>query len=134
MGVDGAQRRIAGAEAAGAHQRHHSGQPGRAGAGRGGPVAGGLSGGRRPAAGRRLPVLRPQPGYGVNSLYQLVRADLLERSRRYSFLVTLGLVLYLGYAANTGQILLRREHYRGILNSAWVGIVMALVVNFFLCW
>jgi hypothetical protein len=70
----------------------------------------------------------------MNTLYQLIRADFLERARRYSFLVTLGLVLYLGYTVNAGQILLRLEQYRGVLNSAWVGSLMALTVNFFLGW
>jgi len=46
--------------------------------------------------------------------------------------VTLGLVLYLGLAVNTGQIVLRLENYRGLLNSAWVGALMALTVNLFL--
>jgi len=68
----------------------------------------------------------------VNALYHLIRADFLERTRRYSFLVMLGLVLYLGYAVNTGQITLSLEGYRGVFNSAWVGSMMTLVVNFFL--
>ena len=70
----------------------------------------------------------------MNTLYHLIRADFLERARRYSFLVTLGLVLYLGYAVNAGQILLRLDNYRGVLNSAWVGSLMALTVNLFLGW
>jgi ABC-type transport system involved in multi-copper enzyme maturation permease subunit len=67
-------------------------------------------------------------------LYHLARADFLERTRRYSFLILLGLVLYLGYLVNIGQITLRLETYRGIFNSAWVGSMMTLVVNFFLGW
>lgn len=70
----------------------------------------------------------------MNALYHLIRADFLERTRRYSFLITLALVLYLGYAVNTGQITLRLDAYRGIFNSAWVGSMMTLVVNFFLGW
>ena len=30
-------------------------------------------------------------------LVQLIRADLLERTRRYSFLITLGAMVYIGY-------------------------------------
>jgi hypothetical protein len=67
-------------------------------------------------------------------LYHLARADFLERTRRYSFLIILGLVLFLGYNVNTGQITLRLEEYRGVFNSAWVGSMMTLVVNFFLGW
>ena len=70
----------------------------------------------------------------MNALYHIVRADCLERTRRYSFLVMLGLVLYLGYSVNIGQITLRLESYRGVFNSAWVGSMMTLVVNFLLGW
>ena len=67
-------------------------------------------------------------------LYHIALADFLERSRRYSFLIMLGLVLYLGYLVNIGQITLRLETYRGLFNSAWVGSMMTLVVTFFLGW
>ena len=67
-------------------------------------------------------------------LYHLARADFLERTRRYSFLVMLGLALYLGYQVNVGQITLRLETYRGEFNSAWVGSMMTLMVTFFLGW
>lgn len=70
----------------------------------------------------------------MNVIYHLARADFLERTRRYSFLIMLGLVLYLGYLVNIGQITLRLETYRGVFNSAWVGSMMTLVVNFFLGW
>ncbi|PKN93603.1 MAG: hypothetical protein CVU44_09660 [Chloroflexi bacterium HGW-Chloroflexi-6] len=70
----------------------------------------------------------------MNVIYHLARADFLERTRRYSFLIMLGLVLYLGYLVNIGQITLRLETYRGVFNSAWVGSMMTLVVNFLLGW
>lgn len=66
------------------------------------------------------------------NLYQLMRADFLERTRRYSFLITLGLVLWLGYLCVDGTLTLRLDDYRGVFNSAWVGAMMALVVNTFL--
>jgi hypothetical protein len=66
-------------------------------------------------------------------LYHLARADFLERLRRYSFLIMLGLVLFLGYSIASGQlVLVVGEYYRGELNSAWVGGLMAAIVNFFL--
>ena len=37
-------------------------------------------------------------------LYHMVRADFLERVRRYSFLLTLAFSLYLGYAVYAGQV------------------------------
>jgi hypothetical protein len=70
----------------------------------------------------------------MNTLYHIIRADFLERTRRYSFLIMLGLVLYLGFTVNAGQITLRLDTYRGIFNSAWVGSMMTLVINFFLGW
>ncbi len=69
---------------------------------------------------------------GGRVLFAMLKADFLERTRRSSFLVTLCLVIYLGYAVNTGQIMLRLDDYRGIYNSAWVGNMMALVITFFL--
>lgn len=68
----------------------------------------------------------------MNTLYHLLRADFFERTRRYSFLITLGLVLWLGYLCTDGTLTLRLDDYRGVFNSAWVGAMMALVVNTFL--
>jgi hypothetical protein len=65
-------------------------------------------------------------------LWHLLRADFLERVRRYSFLTTLGLALYLGYVVSVGQLKLWIDDSRGVYNSAWVGVVMALVANTFL--
>ena len=65
-------------------------------------------------------------------LYHMIRADFLERVRRYSFLLTLAFAVYLGYAAFAGHIVLRLDDYRGIHNSAWLGSLMALVGGTFL--
>ncbi len=65
-------------------------------------------------------------------LYHLMRADFLERVRRYSFLFTLGLAVWLGWTVSTGKLKLWiGGDIRGIYNSAWVGVLMTLVVNFF---
>lgn len=61
------------------------------------------------------------------SLYHMVRADFLERVRRYSFLLTMGFSVYLGYAVYSGQMVLRLDEYRGVDNSAWLGSVIGLV-------
>ncbi len=66
------------------------------------------------------------------ALYQIARADFLERIRRYSFLLTLGFTLYLGYLAGVGRLVLKIGEYRGIFNSAWTGSLMALVCTSFL--
>jgi hypothetical protein len=65
-------------------------------------------------------------------LWHLTRADFLERVRRQSFLVTLGLAAYLGYVVSAGQMKLVIGGMRGVYNSAWVGILMALMANLFL--
>ena len=65
-------------------------------------------------------------------LYHLVRADFLERIRRYSFLVTLAAATYLGYCCETGKVVIRLDEYRGVYNSAWIGCLMALVSTTFL--
>ncbi|MFL6196723.1 MAG: hypothetical protein ACJ75H_21245 [Thermoanaerobaculia bacterium] len=65
-------------------------------------------------------------------LWHLTRADFLERVRRYGFLVTLALAMFLGYGVSVGKIKLWVDNSRGIYNSAWVGTLMALVCNTFL--
>jgi hypothetical protein len=68
-------------------------------------------------------------------IYHMARADFLERSRRYSFLVTIGLVLWLGYLTASGQFRMRvPPDYLGIINSAWIGATMTLTITFFLGW
>ena len=65
-------------------------------------------------------------------VYHLALADFRERTRRYSFLIILALVTYLGYTVNTGEFSLKLGNYQGINNSAWVGAQMVLVVTFVL--
>ena len=57
----------------------------------------------------------------------IARADVLERVRRYGFLVVMGLVLWLGWAAYHGDLRVRLENYVGTWNSAWAGGMMALI-------
>jgi hypothetical protein len=65
-------------------------------------------------------------------LYHLARADFLERVRRYSFLLTMGISIYLGYAAASGQLIMRANDSRGVFNSAWIGGLMAMISATFL--
>ena len=67
-------------------------------------------------------------------IYQLARADFLERVRRYSFLVMLGMVVFLGYQTAIGNLSLELGQYRGEFNSAWVGAMMSLIGTFFIGW
>jgi hypothetical protein len=65
-------------------------------------------------------------------LYHLVKADFLERVRRYSFLLTLAFAVFLGYEAYAGNIVIRLDNYRGVYNSAWLGALMGIVASCFL--
>jgi len=68
-------------------------------------------------------------------LYHLAHADFLERVRRYSFLITLGLTLYLGYVSVPPQrsryMTMRMGNYRGLYNSAYIGTLEALFTALF---
>ena len=66
-------------------------------------------------------------------LYQMVRADFLERVRRYSFLVTLAAALFLAYAVAAEKIwIVVGNGYRGVYNSAWIGMLMTVCCSTFL--
>ena len=67
-------------------------------------------------------------------VYHLARADFLERVRRYSFLVVLGLVILLGYQTAVGNVRLQLGQYRGEFNSAWIAGMMSIIATFFLGW
>jgi len=67
-------------------------------------------------------------------IYHLARADFLERVRRYSFLVMLGLVVLLGYQTAVGNLRLQLGQYRGEFNSAWIGGMMSVIITFFIGW
>jgi ABC-type transport system involved in multi-copper enzyme maturation permease subunit len=77
----------------------------------------------------------------LHILYHLARADFYERVRRFSFLLILAAVIYMGVQVNTGKAFLAlgptvmnplSPGYRGEFNSAWIGTMTVLLVNFFL--
>ena len=67
------------------------------------------------------------------TLYHLARADLLERTRRYSFLVTIGLTTYIIYLylppLQAPYLTFGLGDYRGVYNSAWVGSIVAVLCS-----
>ena len=65
----------------------------------------------------------------IRLVYHLVRADFLERARGYSFLVVLVAAVFLGYETIVGSIAVHVGPYRGLYNSAWVGMLMALTAS-----
>lgn len=68
----------------------------------------------------------------IRVLYQMARADFIERVRRYSFLVTLAFTLYLGYLGATGRFHLNLGEYQAAHNAAYIGGFMAYVTAIFL--
>jgi len=66
-------------------------------------------------------------------LYHMVRADFLERVRRYSFLLTLAGALWVAYGVANEQVwIVVGNGYRGVYNSAWIGALMAICCSTFL--
>jgi hypothetical protein len=69
----------------------------------------------------------------LRALFHLTRADFLERARRYSFLVTLGLMIFAAYVyvppASADYLTLGLGNYRGAYNSAWVGGAVAVLCS-----
>jgi hypothetical protein len=69
----------------------------------------------------------------LRTLYHVTRADFLERARRYSFLVTLGLTIFAAYVyvppASADYLTLGLGNYRGAYNSAWVGGAVAVLCS-----
>jgi hypothetical protein len=72
----------------------------------------------------------------LRALYHLVRADFLQRTRSYSFLITLGLTLYVGYffvpPNHSSYATMTIGNHRGLYNSAYLGSLMALLISPFL--
>lgn len=66
-------------------------------------------------------------------LYHLMRADFLERTRRYSFLVTLGAAIYVAYiylpSSDANYLGFSLGNLRGIYNSAWIGSIIAVLCS-----
>ena len=68
----------------------------------------------------------------MRTIAALARADLLERVRRYSFLVTLAFVLWLGIGTFDGTVSVNLDETQGVTNAAWVGGMMTIVAITFL--
>ncbi len=66
-----------------------------------------------------------------SALFAVAVADFRERTRRYSFLLTLLFAVFLGYATATGKILLQVDEYRGVYTSGWIGTLVAMVITCF---
>lgn len=72
----------------------------------------------------------------MNFGLSIIKADYLQRTRSYSFLVTLAISLYLAYAfvpsPDANYYTVRVDGYVGVYNSAWIGVVTAMMTSVFL--
>jgi hypothetical protein len=72
----------------------------------------------------------------ARALYHLARADFLQRTRSYGFLITLGITLYVGYffvpPNHSSYATMAIGNHRGLYNSAYLGSLMALLISPFL--
>jgi hypothetical protein len=72
---------------------------------------------------------------GIIRFFRLVAGDFRDRTRRFSFLITLLLTLYCGYlfvpAPDAAYTTFELGKYRGLYNSAWIGTMMGLMVSTF---
>ena len=77
---------------------------------------------------------------GLRAVFYLAYSDYLERTRRSSFLIILGLTVVAGYfylpanslTTKTLAFTLDFSGYRGVYNSAWVGTQVALFASLWL--
>jgi hypothetical protein len=69
-------------------------------------------------------------------LYHMMKADYLERIRRYSFLVTIMLSIFIVYkyipSSDDHYLTLSLGDIRGIYNSAWIGSAVAILASMLL--
>ena len=67
------------------------------------------------------------------ALYHLARADFLQRTRSYGFLITLGMMLYVAYVFvppnHSSYATMSISGHRGLYNSAYLGSLMALLIS-----
>jgi hypothetical protein len=69
----------------------------------------------------------------VVEIYSIIKADYLQRTRSYSFLITLAVTIYVAYLfvppSDASYTTLNVVGYRGAYNSAWIGYVSAMMTT-----
>lgn len=72
----------------------------------------------------------------MHTYFNLIKADYLQRTRNYAFLVTLMVSVYFAYtlvpAVGASYQTVRVGDYIGLQNSAWIGHVTAMMASVFL--
>jgi len=66
-------------------------------------------------------------------IYNIIKADYLQRTRSYAFLITLAVTVFMAYsfvpANDAGYTTLSASGYKGVYNSAWVGYVSGIMTT-----
>ncbi|MFA6087365.1 hypothetical protein [Mucilaginibacter sp.] len=66
-------------------------------------------------------------------IYSIIKADYLQRTRSYAFLITLAITIFAAYSfvplPTASYTTLNMPGYKGIYNSAWVGYVSAIMTT-----
>ena len=66
-------------------------------------------------------------------IYSIIKADYLQRTRSYAFLITLAITIYAAYSfvppPTASYTTLNIVGYKGVYNSAWVGHVSAMMTT-----
>ena len=69
----------------------------------------------------------------MNYIFSIVKADYLQRTRSYAFLITLAITVYIAYlfvpAHTAGYTTLSVPGYKAAFNAAWVGYVSAIMTT-----
>jgi hypothetical protein len=69
----------------------------------------------------------------VNYIYNIIKADYLQRTRSYAFLITLAITIYGAYSfvppPSANYTTLTIPGYTGVYNSAWVGYISAMMTT-----
>jgi hypothetical protein len=69
----------------------------------------------------------------VSEIYSIIKADYLQRTRSYAFLITLAVTVYVAYLfvppVTANYTTLNVVGYRSAFNSAWVGYVSAMMTT-----
>ena len=69
-------------------------------------------------------------------IYNIIKADYLQRTRSYGFLITLAITIYAAYSfvppPSAQYTTLNVVGYKGVYNSAWVGHVSAMMTSIML--
>jgi len=72
----------------------------------------------------------------MSYIYNIIKADYLQRTRSYSFLITLAVTVFMAYSFvppdTASYTTLSAAGYKGVCNSAWVGYVSGIMTTIML--